>query len=116
MSTVAIFSLASFSLHLGDTIVLSNGNVILQTMTIEDTALGNTNYLNVIGSYANYANPLYHSGQAFNIGVLFLNARIFDALSRNLFSNGVLNFTTDATGRVVSVANVNGSGYKYVYQ
>jgi hypothetical protein len=107
---------SSDSISYTDTITLNNGNVMRQAAYTGDLSNNFQVEFTTVNGYTTYANPLYNSSLALNIGVLLLDGNLFDALSKQLPADGMAKWTTDANGRVVTVLANNGDIYSYTYR
>jgi hypothetical protein len=98
-----------------DTITLSNGNIASQNEYVKDGPAWSVVYSYIVSSYSNYTNPLYALSQSSGLGAFLTNSNIMDCISKNLASAGILKWSVDSSGRVISGIGENGDMTIYTY-
>jgi hypothetical protein len=99
-----------------DTMIVNNGNLIRQTVNSLLGTAWSQDYFYGVNNYTAYANPLYNPHLSQSLGVIFRNANVMDCLSRNLPADGIVNWTKDANGRVVTTLAADGTVTSYKYK
>jgi YD repeat-containing protein len=98
-----------------DTINLSNGNIINQNEYEQDGTGWDPQYSYIVNSYSNYANPFNNPHFSNSLGPLLRDQNSIDCVSKDLPSDGVLHWTTDSGGKVVSGLSVDGTITTFTY-
>lgn len=107
-----------------DTITLNNGNISRQVHyehAGSDSLVFDAANSMAINNYSGFANPLYSQRLSSSLGVFFrrqylrLMPSYMDCLSKNLPSDGIVKWTTDANGRVISGLTADGITITFTY-
>jgi hypothetical protein len=100
-----------------DTMTLVNGNLATQAAYYQNGGSGWILTTSTdINNYSNFANPLYNAKVSNSLGAFFLNQNLVDFLSKQLPSDGVAHWTTDAGGKVISGLAIDGTTVTFTYQ
>lgn len=99
-----------------DSISLINGNIGSQYEYAQNGISWVMGYSYVVKNYSSYPNPLHSLNVASGLGALLRNYNSLDCVSTNLPSDGMVNWTADANGRVVGGLGADGSITTYTYR
>jgi hypothetical protein len=99
-----------------DSISLVNGNIGSQYEYAQNGVSWVMGYSYVVKNYSSDPNPLHGLDQSSGLGTLLRNYNSLDCISKDLPSDGMANWTTDANGRVSGGLATDGSITTYTYK
>lgn len=98
-----------------DSLTLNNGNLANQVDELQNGTQWVLDNSYMVNNYSSYANPLYTAQLSASLGAFFRIQNMIDCLSKNLPSDGISQWTTDASGKVVSGLGTDGTVINFTY-